>query len=67
MSDSSELRGAKAVIAALVKKYGPFELSVDEIMSVDHDLGRIEIANGPDGFAYRYKAPVPRQSEDGNG
>lgn len=63
MSDSSELKGAKIVIAALVKKYGPFELSVDEIMSADQALERIEIASGPDGFAYRYKASQ-RQSEE---
>lgn len=58
MSDhrDTEIAGAKRVIAAMVKKYGPFEITVAELVSVDSDPGTLSIGNTVDGYTYRYEA-----------
>lgn len=58
----SELKGAKAVIAALVYKYGPCALSVDEILRAD--LLVMEVGNDADGFSYRARRPRTTSAKD---
>ena len=54
MASEYEFDGAKRVIAALVKKYGPVELTVNDILSVA--CGKLHVATTVDGFTYRYEA-----------
>lgn len=49
-----EVQGARAIIAALVAKFGPVDLSPTEILRAA-DL-TIDVVTGPHGFSYRARA-----------
>ena len=49
----AEVQGARAIIIALVHKFGPFHLTPQDVMTADGK--RIDVATGPDGFHYRAK------------
>ncbi len=49
-----EMRGARAVIIALIHKFGPVDLSVAEIMHADDLI--VSVVAGRDGFNYRTRS-----------
>lgn len=59
----NERRGAKAVIAALVKKYGPCQLSVTDIVEANHE--DLIITNGVDGFTYEHRRAADSSGDPG--
>lgn len=50
----TELTGAKHIIAALVKRYGPFDLSVSEL--IEASRAEIQITSTVDGFHYEWQS-----------
>ena len=51
---NADFEGAKRVIAALVRKFGPVELKVEDILTAD--LEKLHITTNVASFSYRYES-----------